>query len=72
MGQVNEKNFLEYLNVKCNPEKATRYLGFVRVGKCFIEWNTMKWGFSVGSQCGQGKGCAGWKEEPKLDNAKEK
>lgn len=42
MGQVNKKHFLEYPNVKFNPERTTRYLGFVRVGKYFIEWNIMK------------------------------
>lgn len=42
MGQVNKKHFLEYLNVKFNHERTTRYLGFVRVGKYFIEWNCVK------------------------------
>lgn len=36
VGQVVKKYFLEYLNVKFNPERAIIYLEFVRVGKYFM------------------------------------
>ena len=37
MSQINKKYLVGYLNVKFNLERVVRYLGFVRVGKYFIE-----------------------------------
>lgn len=49
-----------------------RYLGLVRVGKYFVEWNSVKGETELETSLAWGKNQAGWEEECELNSEKKK